>query len=152
MKRLRGKRSAQWLADQTGELGHPIPRTTISETENGRRTSITVQELVVLAQALGVPPIELLYPGVPDADTEVLPNDRRTAWQAAQWFSGEDRQGTATALARKRDALLQELAQAQNVFQRLGNAPRMRTQDIADWTQRIYDQLAEVEERMRAEQ
>ncbi|MET4166103.1 MULTISPECIES: hypothetical protein [Gordonia] len=90
IKRLRGKRSAQWLSDRTAELGYPVPRTTISETETGRRRgTLPVQELVVLAAALQVPPLQLLYPGLPSAPVEYLPGGSVRAIDAAQMFAGE---------------------------------------------------------------
>lgn len=91
VKRLRGKRSAQHVANRTAELGYPIGRATISELEVGRRKSISVAELFVLAAALEVSPIVLLFPGLPDADVEVLPNDVHDAWQCAEWTAGNVR-------------------------------------------------------------
>jgi len=88
VKALRGKRSAQWLADRTAELGHPISRTAISNLEVGRKRSVDVPELVVLARALGVPPLRLLYPVLSAGEVEVLPGHRTSSWSAAQWFAG----------------------------------------------------------------
>ncbi len=114
VKRLREeggekKLSAQWLADRTAELGHPIPRTTISETEQGKRSTITLQEVLVLAAALEVPPIQLLYPDIPDGKVEMLPGQTKTSWWAAQGFSGELERGTLTGLARQRDTARRNL-------------------------------------------
>lgn len=55
IRRLRGKRSAQWLADRTSELGSPVSRSVISDLEVGRRRHIAVAELVVIARALDTP-------------------------------------------------------------------------------------------------
>ncbi len=88
VKALRGKRSAQWLADRTAELGHPISRTAISNLEVGRKRAVDVPELVVLAKALGVPPLLLLYPALSAGEVEVLPGHRTSSWSAAQWFAG----------------------------------------------------------------
>jgi len=88
VKALRGKRSAQWLADRTKELGHPISRTAISNLEVKRKRSVDVPELVVLARALGVTPLQLLYPDLPSGEVEVLPGHRTSSWSAAQWFAG----------------------------------------------------------------
>jgi len=88
VKALRGKRSAQWLADRTAELGHPISRTAISNLEIGRKHAVDVPELIVLARALGVPPLLLLYPDLPAGEVEVLPGHRTSSWSAAQWFAG----------------------------------------------------------------
>lgn len=48
-----------------------------------------VTTLVRLALALGVPPIELIYPDLPDGPVEVWPDQQATSFQAVQWFSGE---------------------------------------------------------------
>jgi transcriptional regulator with XRE-family HTH domain len=89
IKRLRGERSGQWLSDRTAELGHRVSRSTISEIETGRRKSITITDLIILAVALHVPPIRLLYPDLPDGMTEFVPGKEVTSIEAVQWFSGE---------------------------------------------------------------
>lgn len=86
--RLRQKMSAQQLADATSELGHPIPRSVLANLESGRRGTVTVADLLVLAKALGVPPVLLLYaPGV-EPRTEVLPGQYRVTESAVRWFTG----------------------------------------------------------------
>jgi hypothetical protein len=90
IKRLRGDRSGQWLSDRTAELGHRVSRSTISEIETGRRKSITVADLILLAWALRVPPIRLLYPKLPDGPVEVVPGRSEPSIRAATWFSGEE--------------------------------------------------------------
>jgi transcriptional regulator with XRE-family HTH domain len=57
MRALRGARgwTAQELADQTG-----IPRNVITNLETGRRETLSVDELVLLAQAFNVPPMRLI--------------------------------------------------------------------------------------------
>lgn len=89
VKRLRGKRSGQWLADRTQELGYAISRTTISELENGKRKYVTVAELVVLARALNTAPLALIYPEPFEAAVEVLPGVSAPGSTALQWFAGE---------------------------------------------------------------
>ena len=88
VKAQRGKRSTQWLADRTTKLGHPISRTAISNLEVKRKRAVDVRELVVLARALGVPPLLLLYPAISAGEVEVLPAHRTSSWSAAQWFAG----------------------------------------------------------------
>jgi len=88
VKARRGKRSTQWLADRTAEFGHPISRTAISNLEVGRKRAVDVPELVVLARALGVPPVLLLYPAISAGEVEVLPGHRTSSWSAVQWFAG----------------------------------------------------------------
>jgi transcriptional regulator with XRE-family HTH domain len=90
LKRLReGRLSAQQLARKTAELGHEVPRSVIANLENGRRPTISVAEVIVLAQALGVPPLELLFPLGKVPSVEVLPNHSLDTWDAAKWFTGE---------------------------------------------------------------
>jgi transcriptional regulator with XRE-family HTH domain len=89
IKRLRGDRSGQWLSDQTEKLGHRVSRSTISEIETGRRKSITVADLIILAAALDTVPIALIYPGPYNETVRVLPTLRVAQIWGARWFSGE---------------------------------------------------------------
>ena len=81
--------SAQRLSDACAELGMEFPRTTLADLETGRRGHISVAELLVLARALDVPPLLLMFPVGTEAETEVLPGQSRPAFRAAQWFTGE---------------------------------------------------------------
>jgi len=80
--------TAQQLAERCKHLGVPIHRTTITKIENGR-PRFDVGELLVLAVALDVPPVLLLFPGLPDGEVERLPGDRGTSEAALWWFTGE---------------------------------------------------------------
>ncbi len=92
VRRLRGKRSTQWLSDRTAEVGHRINRGTLADLENGRRRYVTITELIVLAAALSTAPIALLYPG-PDylESIAALPAEAGPPmpeiW-AVNWFAG----------------------------------------------------------------
>ncbi len=81
--------SAQKLSDACAELGMEFPRTTLADLESGRRAHISLAELLVLARALDIPPLWLIFPVGAEAETEVLPCQRRASFRAAQWFSGE---------------------------------------------------------------
>ncbi len=109
---LRGrtpKRSAQWLADRTAELGYPMTRTVISDLENGRRGGrLDITELLVLGRALGVPPLLLLYPYVPAGDVEVLPGNFTPSWHALQWVAGSTKYRALTELARSAERVEQD--------------------------------------------
>lgn len=84
------KMTAQDLADRTAELGHPIGRATITDIDLGRRQSVTVAELLILAAALEISPVALLYEDqFADGAVEVLPGTTTTAAQAALWAAGE---------------------------------------------------------------
>jgi transcriptional regulator with XRE-family HTH domain len=81
--------SAQDVADATADLGYPISRSRITNLENGRKQGVDVAELMVLAAALGVPPVMLLYGGNPDYDVEMLPGRTEAALFALAWFTGD---------------------------------------------------------------
>jgi transcriptional regulator with XRE-family HTH domain len=93
VKRARERRgiSAQQLADTTADLGYPVTRNTLTNYENGRKQSLDVAELMVLAMALEVPPIMLLYGGHPDDPIEVTPGHTIPTVGALAWFSGDER-------------------------------------------------------------
>lgn len=87
--RDRQKISAQKLSDRCGELGFPIERSVLSGLESQRRTKISLAEVLVLAMALDVAPIVLIFP-VGDVETvELLPNQTASPFSAAGWFSGD---------------------------------------------------------------
>lgn len=87
---LRAERgiSGRELSERCAVLGHPMPRNVIANLESGRKTSLPVHELAVLAAALDVPPVSLLYDVAGDA-VEVLPAITTTPWSALTWFTGE---------------------------------------------------------------
>jgi transcriptional regulator with XRE-family HTH domain len=90
IKRLRGNNSGQWLSDRTADLGHRVSRSTISEIETGKRQTIAIDALIVLAAALEIAPIALIYPGPYTVDNrvEMLPGVDTRMIEAAQWFAG----------------------------------------------------------------
>lgn len=87
--RLAAGMSAQQLSDACAELGAPIPRTVISNIENGRRTNVSVAEVLVLARALGQPPGALVFPAGYVSDVEYLPGKEADPLQVMDWWSGE---------------------------------------------------------------
>jgi transcriptional regulator with XRE-family HTH domain len=90
--RLRAERkmTAQHLAGRCAGLGLPLDRTVIAKLEKGLRQMLTVGELLVLARALGVPPLTLVFPVGEEKTTEILPGQIADTWQAAKWLTGED--------------------------------------------------------------
>lgn len=82
------KLSTQALAERTRDLGHPLDRSVIAKLEGGQRQSISVPELVVLARALEVPPIQLLYPLGEEPQVELLPGRAVATDDALLWFVG----------------------------------------------------------------
>ncbi|MEU6033931.1 helix-turn-helix transcriptional regulator [Actinomadura sp. NPDC047616] len=80
--------SAQQLADACTVLGYPLTRSALANLESGRRPTIAVAELLILARALNVPPVLLVFP-VGRLDTvEPAPGTEAPAWDAAKWFGG----------------------------------------------------------------
>lgn len=88
--RMRRGMSAQQLADVCAQLGLPLSRSALANLESGRRPTVSLAEVLVLGKALGVPPIELVFPvGREEQLVEVLPGKKMGAWEAVKWFSGE---------------------------------------------------------------
>jgi transcriptional regulator with XRE-family HTH domain len=85
----RPRMSAQQLADRTAELGMPIPRSVLANLESGRRDTVSVAEVLVLAAALNVAPIDLICPVGFDKQTEMLPGRMMDPLSAMRWFTGE---------------------------------------------------------------
>ncbi|MEU1723670.1 helix-turn-helix transcriptional regulator [Nonomuraea sp. NPDC005692] len=80
--------SAQQLADACEEAGFPIARSVLANFENGRRPTVSVAEVVVLARVLRVPPILLLFPLGRTEMIEMAPGVDATVWDAFDWFVG----------------------------------------------------------------
>lgn len=87
----KGKRgiTAQALAERCNQLGLPLDRAVIAKLEKGMRQTITVGELLILARALGVPPLHLTLPIGSEDVAEILPGEPVDTWAAAKWFTGE---------------------------------------------------------------
>jgi transcriptional regulator with XRE-family HTH domain len=86
---LRGKMSAQQLADRCAALGMPsLSRIVITRLENGRREVVSTAELCVLAAALGVPPAELMFPVGSGDSAEILPGVAVPVLDAVRWLAG----------------------------------------------------------------
>src|SRR5271168_3724930 len=82
--------TAAGLAKRTAELGYPVSRVAIGKMENGHREGkFDLAELVVLAAALGIPPVMLIYPDLPHGQVEVLPEIDCDAADAVGWFCGD---------------------------------------------------------------
>lgn len=101
--------TASALAERTADLGYPVSRVAIGKIETGHREGkFDLAELMVLAAALSVPPVALVFPHLPDGDVELLPGRPPTSSaDAMRWFSGEsEAQSTDAerliALTRKR--------------------------------------------------
>jgi transcriptional regulator with XRE-family HTH domain len=81
--------TAQQLAERTKSLGYPISRVAISKIEGNKRAGkFDVAELLVLAQALELAPLQLLFPDELDDDIELLPGEGTLTSHAITWFTG----------------------------------------------------------------
>ncbi|MFI1583014.1 helix-turn-helix transcriptional regulator [Embleya sp. NPDC020630] len=91
IKRYRKEKgwSAQELADACAALGYPIPRTVLANLETGRRSLISVAEVFILARALDVAPISLIFPLGTEVDVQLQPGEATPTWEAMTWFTGE---------------------------------------------------------------
>jgi transcriptional regulator with XRE-family HTH domain len=87
-RQMRGM-STQDVADRCAELGLAIPRPVLSNLENGRRESVSVAELVILACALETSPLQLAMPVGKQETIELAPGEQVAVWDAARWFTGE---------------------------------------------------------------
>lgn len=148
-----GKLSAQWLSDRTHELGHRVGRSRISDLETGRRKRMDITELIVLAEALDVPPVELLFPGLMTDQCEFLPGQFTTAWNSLKRFTGEhalggiamrDQREYHLSLMREWDRNTAQLIEAMNnrsVAQSAGDYDRVQFEESRIETARRHDEL-----------
>ncbi len=80
--------SAQQVAARCAALGMPqLDRSTVANIENGRRQRIGVDELLVLAFALGVAPVHLLVP-LDERWYAVTPKHINASSRVRQWVRG----------------------------------------------------------------
>ncbi len=87
IRRQRGW-SARELAERCRAAGLPKwNREIVANVENGRRASISVDELFVLAVVFGVAPLSLCVP-LRQSAYAVTPQITMHPWRAAQWISG----------------------------------------------------------------
>ena len=90
MQKARGKRTAKWLSERTAELGYRVSPTVIAKLDSGHRGNVlSVAELLVIADALEVPPAALLFPGLPDGEVEYLPGQFISSMDGLFRFTGE---------------------------------------------------------------
>ena len=88
--RTRAGMSAQDVADATEELGHALSRDKIANYESGRKQGLDIAELLVIAAALRVPPVTLLFDGHPRENVELLPGHEIPNLSALAWFCGDE--------------------------------------------------------------
>lgn len=88
-KTARGGKSAAWLSAETDRLGYKLSTSVIAKLDSGHRGSVlSVPELLILAAALEVPPLALLFPKLPDGPVETIPNQPQSSFDAYLWAAG----------------------------------------------------------------
>lgn len=92
VKRLRERAewpiSAQKLANITADLGHEVKRSVIANMESGRRANVPLVDVLVLAQALRVPPALIVFPLGHFETVEPLPGEHVDTSEAVRWWDG----------------------------------------------------------------
>lgn len=83
--------SAERLANEMTQAGAPWDRTIVANLENGRRSTVSVAELLALAYVLDVPPISLLAPLGKDETVTVLPGLDLRPYELRAWLIGASR-------------------------------------------------------------
>ena len=125
------KLTAQALADRCTHLGLPLARPTISKLEKGLRETITVGELQVLARALGVAPVDLLFPIGQEQGVEVLPGQQMEPWSAYRWFT-DSRPAAMWDEHERLCSLLSELAAERRMVLELAGTAEEGTRTTVD--------------------
>lgn len=109
--RLERGMSTQQLADACAALGHPIARAVLSNLENGRRENVSIAELLVIAKALDIEPIFLMFPLGYEDTVEVLPGQTVATVDAVRWVAGDEGRRWIAAEADLSTATLFQLRQ-----------------------------------------
>jgi transcriptional regulator with XRE-family HTH domain len=91
VKTLRkGRFTAAQLAEQMAAAGFRWDRFTVQNLENGRRATLSVEELLALAFVLDVAPIHLMVPTEDDGRLyAVTPEEQTPADEARAWIRGK---------------------------------------------------------------
>jgi transcriptional regulator with XRE-family HTH domain len=87
--RQRPKLSARQLAERCEHLGYKVEYNAVANLESGRRQSISLAEVVMLAAALGVSPALLLFPIGSGEPVELLPGRTFDPFRAYELFTGD---------------------------------------------------------------
>lgn len=121
--------SAVQLSNRTKEIGYPITRGTIAKIEgNHRNGKMDVAEVLTLAAALEISPVDLIFPRYPSFGTQATPRFLTTAAEAQAWMSASPeyqpfgkahspRAEISQALRIRTDRLLEEIARVERKLQ-----------------------------------
>lgn len=81
--------SAQDVADRTQKLGYGVSRDKIANYESGRKQGLDLSEFLVIAAALRVPPVALIFNGPPDEPVQMLPMNYAPTVRGLAWLCGD---------------------------------------------------------------
>ena len=166
-RKLRGM-TAQELADRCGEIGMPFPRAVLANFETGRRPTVSVAELLVLAAALEVPPVVLIAPIGRARTAEALPGQELDPWAEALWASGyvrirhldgdwelsaigSDDEDGIVPLYDRHDQLVEELSNQDGFWSEqaaTADSPEDMRRTVS-WRSALEDSLRSIRSRMR---
>ncbi|GGK48350.1 helix-turn-helix domain-containing protein [Nocardia camponoti] len=124
------KLSAAKLAEATERCGYALTKAQISDLELGRKKTVTVPEVIALALALNVSPVQLLYPALPDGEVEVWPGHKTRSILATQWFSGE-------IIASEASDYPNDATPERQVSERVGVDPIVRSRELERYRHRV---------------
>ncbi|WP_198165418.1 helix-turn-helix domain-containing protein [Nocardia fusca] len=158
-RKERGIKAAE-LADRTRDLGYPIHRVAITKIEtNSRGGKLDLAEVITLALALGVPPVQLIYPGLPGGQVDVWPRIGTSEATALQWFSGEIRASDiflgpwTEASTNARVQLAREYVRAKEVRKSAAlnyRDPASASDEVRQAFRIAQDRVEEIEQQIRA--
>ena len=140
--------TAQQLAKRCADLGLPIPHAVLANFETGRRPTLSVAELLVLAAALEVSPLVLAVPVGRRESMQILPAVDVSTWQAAEWWQGSQIAVIdATGKARigpisGADGLRAERSESARQALRQGSEQRLDEGDMALIYQDLYSRIS----------
>lgn len=132
--------SAQQLSDRCAAIGMPIQRSVLANLESGRRTTVTIAEIIILAAALEVPALALVFPAGYEKTFEGLPGKSGGTYEWAFWFTGEE----ALPYEESEDIEKELLAHPLNRARQIGRELIRHVDAFERYTERMARSLEEI--------
>jgi len=130
------------LAAGMKDRGIPWNRTTVAKLETGRRESITVPELLALAQVLGIPPVLLLADPRRDVGPILISEGVELgAWEVLLWTIGSGTIGHGIASHPRSSTAMDLIWCGRVVAEVAGLVERMPVEMIDQWRTRGVSHL-----------
>lgn len=118
--------SAVELSNRTKESGYPITRATIAKIEsNARNSKVDVAEVLTLAAALRVAPIDLIFPGLPEKKVRATRRASMRSGHAQEWFKGDSAYQSAP-LSQVGGAHMPMIENSEGLRRRIGDYEKYR--------------------------